>query len=397
MAAPEPTGGRGGPPRSAGARGGSRLRKAAAPAGLFLGALVVAGLLAEGLVVIAADPQVRFPRRVVEAPWGLRYNEPGTTYTHRSADGEWEFRINRQGMRADRDYAYDKPPGVRRILSLGDSYTIGYEVEVEQTFSSVLERELRSAGVDAVVMNAGVSGYSTAEAALYLERELLSYDPDLVVLSFYGNDLVDNVRTGLFSLNDEGRATPAADRYIPAGRLGNWLNRNPVFNALSARSNAFALLKERLTLALKRSMVEANEAHLNRATAGDSAAPAEPGSGVGSTDAAEERAQRQLAAAIIHRMHDTLSARGVPLIVQSIPVRVTAPALRLVDGLPYDQLGHPGPGLHLLPAASFLGPHLGRTPLYHDRSHFHWTPFAHRRSGEALARLILDEGLLPDD
>lgn len=360
---------------------GSRLGRALKLAALLAGSLVVAGLLAEGLVLLVEGPQVRFPRHVVEAPWGIRYNQPGATYRHRSGDGAWNFRINDQGMRADRDYAYQKPPGEVRVLSLGDSYTIGYEVDVEQTFSAVLERELREAGLDAVVMNAGVSGFSTAEAAVYLERELLRYDPDLVVLSFYPNDLVDNVRTGLFTLGDDGGAVPAADRYVPAGGLGDMLNRSRVFNALSARSNAFALVKERVTLLLKRQIVAANQANLEGQARDDEARD-------------HQDLQRRLAAAIVRRMHDTLAARGVPFVVQSIPVRVLEPAPRLVDGFPYDALTPPPPGLHFLPADTVLRPHFGRTPLYHDRSHFHWTPSAHEAAGRALARLILDRGLL---
>ncbi|MEZ4290376.1 MAG: hypothetical protein R3E53_07505 [Myxococcota bacterium] len=52
----------------------------------------------------------------------------------------------------------------------------------------MLEQELRRAGLQVEVLNAGVSGYSNAEALLYLERELLKYDPDLVLLSFFAND-----------------------------------------------------------------------------------------------------------------------------------------------------------------------------------------------------------------
>ena len=51
---------------------------------------------------------------------------------------------------------------------------------------------------------------------------------------------------------------------MPAGRLGNFLNTNWFFNQLSARSNAFVLIKERLTLALKRKMVDQNVDNLKR-------------------------------------------------------------------------------------------------------------------------------------
>ena len=45
-----------------------------------------------------------------------------------------------------------------------------------------LEQVLRRRGYDVEVLNAGVSGFSTAEEYLYLERELFRYDPDVVVL-----------------------------------------------------------------------------------------------------------------------------------------------------------------------------------------------------------------------
>lgn len=97
-------------------------------------------------------------------------------------------------MRADRDYSYTKRPGVQRILSLGDSFTIGFEVDYDQTFSRVMEDELNAAGRRIEVLNAGVSGFGNAEECLYLERELMKYQPDLVIVSFYANDLDDNVR-----------------------------------------------------------------------------------------------------------------------------------------------------------------------------------------------------------
>ncbi len=44
---------------------------------LFLG-LLVAGFLSEICVRVFLGRQVKFPRRVVEAPWGLRYNQPNS-------------------------------------------------------------------------------------------------------------------------------------------------------------------------------------------------------------------------------------------------------------------------------------------------------------------------------
>lgn len=134
---------------------------------------------------------------------------------------------------------------------------MGYEVDFEETFSQVLERELRRADLEVEVLNAGVSGYSNGEALLYLERELLKYDPDVVVLSFFGNDFSDNVRSGLFSLSDEA-LIQTADSYVPGGALGDFLNTNPIFNWLSGYSDAFAMVKETITRVVKWRTVKEN-------------------------------------------------------------------------------------------------------------------------------------------
>ncbi len=223
-------------------------------AGLFV-------LVFELGVLVLFGEQPKFPRHVVGTDFGVRVNQPDTTYRHKSADGTWWFTINSRGLRSDTEFSYEKPAGVFRVVSLGDSFTTGYEVDEDEIFSSVLGRRLREAGHRVEVLNAGVSGYSNAEALVYLERELLKYDPDLVILSFYGNDLVDNVRSGLFGIVD-GRLVQTADRYVPAGRLGDFLNTNPIFNWLSGYSNAFVFAKERLTHLVKRQIVEQNRANV---------------------------------------------------------------------------------------------------------------------------------------
>ncbi len=350
---------------------------------LLLGLVVSAVLLEVGVLVVAGE-QPKFPRHVVGAPFGLRINEPNAHYRHKSADVTVWFQINAQGMRAERDFPRAKPPGTLRIVSLGDSFTVGYEVAAEDTFSSVLERELRGAGLRVEVLNAGVSGYSNAEECLYLERELLGYEPDLVLVSFYANDLVDNVRSDLFRLVD-GKLVEGAHDYVPAGGLGNFLNTNPVFNLLSGYSNAFALVKERANLLLKARIVEENQENVRRAS---EQAPA-----AGEDDVGSE--QRRLAAAIFERIYGVTRAQGIPLVIQSIPGEVKESGeSRLVDAFPLAEFNVARGGLAFVSAKELLDPLEGHEQLYWTRSHFHWTPLAHRIAGEGIARVILERKLL---
>ena len=346
--------------------------------------LAFAAVIFEIGVLISVGEQAKFPRRVVGTDFGVRVNQPDSTYRHKSADGTFWFTINSKGLRADREYPYEKPAGVKRIVSLGDSFTAGYEVQGDETFSSVLEASLRERGVNVEVLNAGVSGYSNAEALVYLEREMSRYDPDLVLLSFYANDLVDNMRTGLFAIED-GQLVQKKDSYVPAGGLGNFFNTNSVFNWFSGYSNAFVFLKERLTHLIKRGMVEQNEAQI----AQNSGAPQQVDAGPDSPDP-----QRLLTALILERFYDFTTARGIPLVIQSIPIPIAGDESRLVDVFPSEEFPTARARFAFVPMLEPLRAVAGQQPLYNKRSHGHWTAYAHALSGRRIANVIAEDGLL---
>ena len=73
----------------------------------------------------------------------------------------WED-YNRDGMR-DREHAVEKPPGVRRVMVLGDSVTLGYGLRPEQAFPQVLQDLLEAGGMEAEVFNVAFNGWSTRQ------------------------------------------------------------------------------------------------------------------------------------------------------------------------------------------------------------------------------------------
>ena len=99
--------------------------------------------------------------------------------------------INSEGLR-DREFSLEKPPGVYRVMMLGDSTTFGWGVRQEDTAAKFLERKLNAAlpaGYSSVeVMNAGVGNYDTVQEVTYYETIGWKYHPDLVVLVFFIND-----------------------------------------------------------------------------------------------------------------------------------------------------------------------------------------------------------------
>lgn len=103
-------------------------------------------------------------------------------------------KINSKGLR-DVEYSYEKREGTFRILVLGDSFTEGFQVSLEDTFCKVLERELNKGERRFEVINAGFAGVGTDYELLFFRREGYKYHPNLVILAFFANDVYENYRS----------------------------------------------------------------------------------------------------------------------------------------------------------------------------------------------------------
>jgi len=73
------------------------------------------------------------------------------------------------------------------VVFLGDSLTAGYGLGGEQAYPALVEKRLEEEGIPIKVLNAGVSGDTTAGGLARLDW-LLSQKPDVVVVGLGGND-----------------------------------------------------------------------------------------------------------------------------------------------------------------------------------------------------------------
>ena len=120
------------------------------------------------------------------------WHEPGKAGMFVKQDCRQAIAINSLGLR-EREIGYAKPPGVTRILVLGNSVTVGFEVPPEEVFTRVMEDELARLGCKAQVINAACRGWGSDQALIYLRREGLKYHPDLVLYCTGGIELGVNV------------------------------------------------------------------------------------------------------------------------------------------------------------------------------------------------------------
>jgi GDSL-like Lipase/Acylhydrolase family len=95
---------------------------------------------------------------------------------------------NARGYRDD-ERAIPKPAGVRRVLSVGDSFAWGLGVEYSDAYPQRLERSLtRRRHERWEVVNLAVPGINSVQEADQLVREGFAYQPDVVVLGYVLND-----------------------------------------------------------------------------------------------------------------------------------------------------------------------------------------------------------------
>ena len=104
-------------------------------------------------------------------------------------------RTNSIGLRNDEITA--KQPHQFRILSLGESTTFGAGVENDDTYAARLQARLNQDDPTERfnVINAGVSGYTSFQSLVYLQRDGLKLAPDMVLFYHELNDYLPTTVT----------------------------------------------------------------------------------------------------------------------------------------------------------------------------------------------------------
>ncbi|MGE3269352.1 MAG: SGNH/GDSL hydrolase family protein [Chloroflexota bacterium] len=122
------------------------------------------------------------------------FHTPGVSGWVRTEEFTSFVKFNTQGLRGPA-IAIPKPEGTFRALIMGDSVVEGAQVNEDDTMAAQLRQDLEplAGGKRVETVNAGVAGFGTGQQLLFLQREGLGYEPDVIVLVFtIANDAADN-------------------------------------------------------------------------------------------------------------------------------------------------------------------------------------------------------------
>jgi hypothetical protein len=115
----------------------------------------------------------------------------GTGYAPARTDGRDRKPLNAAGYR-DLERSPEKPPGVRRAVCIGDSFTWGVSVLFDDAWPQRIERTLsRERGERWEAVNLAEPGLNAVQEASRLASEGFAYGPDVVVVGYVLNDSED--------------------------------------------------------------------------------------------------------------------------------------------------------------------------------------------------------------
>lgn len=113
---------------------------------------------------------------------------PCSRVRHQSSEFDITVKINSLGFR-DYEYALTKKKKYR-VAIIGDSFTFGWGVDMEDCWVKILEKELNSSGIDVEILNLGKGGASPADYAQTAEKIITVLKPNIIVVcALQANDL----------------------------------------------------------------------------------------------------------------------------------------------------------------------------------------------------------------
>ena len=156
---------------------------------------------------------------------------------------------------------------------IGDSLSAGYGIDIDQSWTTLLQSRLQSQGYEHRVVNASITGDTTEGGASRIAAALENFGPDLVILELGGNDglrgipldrMKDNLRAIIETSQQSGASVIMLGIRIPT-------NYGPRYT--SAFEGVYRELAEQLqipwieffmeTVALDETLMQADGIHPN--------------------------------------------------------------------------------------------------------------------------------------
>ncbi|MFI5000265.1 MAG: SGNH/GDSL hydrolase family protein [Reyranellales bacterium] len=203
--------------------------------------IVVALGLAEAATRLLA-PQKYAAMWFVYGPQGILVNRPSSTARDDINGHTVSYRFNSRHQRN----ASEPDPRAIRVLVLGDSFTFGAGLSLDDTYVDLLQKQLDSrAGAGTFqLLNAATGGWGTADELAYLEAFGDELKPSAVVVFVSFDDFRRAVDRDIYVLSDDGRNLASVDRSSERNVFKRLLQNNDVYGFFLEHSQFVRLLRQ---------------------------------------------------------------------------------------------------------------------------------------------------------
>ncbi|HOK41977.1 MAG TPA: SGNH/GDSL hydrolase family protein [bacterium] len=122
-------------------------------------------------------------------------HNPNYYAKNKTSEYEYIVSINSNGLQ-DNEIPFQKNKNEKRFVFLGDSFTFGTGVNLEQTWHKIFIRLLNDYDktFKYIGINCGVGGYNTEHEYLFFTKNGIKYQPDYVVICVLPNDIFHNYK-----------------------------------------------------------------------------------------------------------------------------------------------------------------------------------------------------------
>lgn len=112
-----------------------------------------------------------------------------------------------------------------KVLAFGTSLTQGYGLPPGTEFTVIMQQKLKAAGIDATMINAGVSGDTSSDGLSRLDWSLADH-PDAAIVEMGSNDALRGIDPALTEKNITAMLAKFKAAHVPVLLLGMKAPRN---------------------------------------------------------------------------------------------------------------------------------------------------------------------------
>lgn len=228
-----------------------------------IGNLTILGVsLFIGLIICEAVLRYVAPQKLVKTCYQYDEDVALAGVPNCSFSDDWdesiatyEARFNNFGYRMNEDIL---PQDTNLVACIGDSFTYGWGVEIEDSFWGLIDGEVKNDKAKAKLINAGFPSYSTGHCAKTLERLDDKVSVDKAIYFMFFNDIFDNVRNDknyvsyTYTINKEGDV-------LLEDLSGDTVNKKPP--SIFKRTLRWLYKRSHLAMLARKSMPDFKDGH----------------------------------------------------------------------------------------------------------------------------------------